>query len=192
MPPAGAQAQALEIRSLPLVLKLDEPAATNVGHLRWRGGISMKANSASFGGWSDLQVAPDGRSLTSISDEGAWFTAAIDYDATGNLAGLSNAEIGKLRGLDGQPLDDKAWADAEGTARLPDGSWLVSFERHHRLWRYPTLTSTPVPLAVAPNNEPSARKSLPIASGGIATSSSGAARRMVATKVLLLGPGHRR
>jgi hypothetical protein len=30
-------------------------------------------------------------------------------------------------------------------ARLPDGSWLVSFERHHRLWRYPTLTSTPVP-----------------------------------------------
>jgi hypothetical protein len=145
LPPAGAQAQALEIRSLPLVLKLDEPAATNVGHLRWRGGISMKANSASFGGWSDLQVARDGRSLTSISDEGAWFTAAIDYDAQGNLAGLSNGQIGKLRGLDGQPLDNKAWADAEGTARLPDGSWLVAFERHHRLWRYPTLTATPVP-----------------------------------------------
>ena len=28
-------------------------------------------------------------------------------------------------------------------ARLPDGSWLVSFERHHRIWRYPTLDGTP-------------------------------------------------
>ena len=31
-------------------------------------------------------------------------------------------------------------------ARLPDGSWLVAFERHHRLWRYPTLTATPMPV----------------------------------------------
>ena len=30
-------------------------------------------------------------------------------------------------------------------ARLPDGSWLVAFERDHRLWRYRTLTSTPTP-----------------------------------------------
>ena len=31
-------------------------------------------------------------------------------------------------------------------ARLPDGSWLVAFERHHRLWRYPTLASKPTPV----------------------------------------------
>ena len=145
LPPAGAVPQALEIRSTSLPLKLDEPGATRVGRLLWRGGISMTANSRSFGGWSDLQVAPDGRTLTSISDEGAWFTATIDVDAKGNLAGLSGGEIGQLRGLDGRPLDNKQEADAEGTARLPDGSWLISFERHHRLWRYPALTSTPVP-----------------------------------------------
>ncbi|HEV7545089.1 MAG TPA: esterase-like activity of phytase family protein [Reyranella sp.] len=142
--PADAQEQALDIRSLALPLKLDEPGATSVGRLIWRGGISMKANSRNFGGWSDLHVAADGRSLTSISDAGGWLTAAIDYDAKGNLAGLSNGRIGKLLDLDGQPLVDKAVADAEGMARLPDGSWMVSFERQHRLWRYPTLTSTPV------------------------------------------------
>jgi len=43
------------------------PGATSVGRLLWRGGLSMKANSRSFGGWSDLHVAPDGRTLTSIS-----------------------------------------------------------------------------------------------------------------------------
>jgi hypothetical protein len=144
LPPAGAE-QALEIHSRALPLKFDEPAVTSVGRLLWRGGLSMKANSPSFGGWSDLHVTADGHILTSMSDEGSWFTATVDYDAKGNLAGLSNGQIGKLLGLDGQPLVDKTEADAEGMARLPDGSWLVSFERHHRLWRYPTLTSTPVP-----------------------------------------------
>jgi hypothetical protein len=145
LPPAGAKEQALEIHSRALPLRLDDPAATSVGRLLWRGGLSMKANSRSFGGWSDLHVTPDGHTLTSISDQGAWFTATVDYDAKGNLAGLSGGRIGKLLGLDGQPLIDKAKADAEGMARLPDGSWLLSFERQHRLWRYPTLSSTPIP-----------------------------------------------
>jgi hypothetical protein len=34
----------------------------------------------------------------------------------------------------------------EAFARLPDGSWLVAFERRHRLWRYPSLTGTPLPV----------------------------------------------
>ncbi len=146
LPPAGAKEQALEIHSRALALRFDEPAVTSVGRLLWRGGLSMTANSRSFGGWSDLHVTPDGHTLTSISDEGSWFTATVDYDAKGNLAGLSGGQIGKLLGLDGQPLVGKVEADAEGMARLPDGSWLVSFEHHHRLWRYPTLSSTPLPV----------------------------------------------
>jgi hypothetical protein len=144
--PVGAQPIALEIRSQPLVLKLDEPGARRVGKLVWRGGISMTANSANFGGWSDLDVVDGGKQLSSISDEGSWLTATIDYDADGNLAGLSSGRIGSLRGLDGKPLDSKVMSDAEGMARLPDGSWLVSFERQHRFWRYPTLDGTPVPI----------------------------------------------
>ena len=144
--PVGAQPLPLQIHSQPLVLKLDEPALRRVGKLIWRGGISMTANSPNFGGWSDLYVSPDGKSLSSISDEGSWLTAAIDYDADGNLHGLSNGRIGSLRGLDGLPLRDKVMADAEGMALLPDGSWLVAFERQHRFWRYPTLDGTPTPI----------------------------------------------
>ncbi len=106
----------------------------------------MTANPASFGGWSNLHVAADGRTLTSISDEGAWLTATIDYDARGDLVGLTGARIGQLRGPDGKPIESKADADAEAMARLPDGSWLVAFERHHRLWRYPTLQGVPTAL----------------------------------------------
>ena len=144
--PAGAQEQALEIKVSAQPFKIDEPAATRIDRLIWRGGISMSANSPNFGGWSDLHISPDGRRLTSISDEGGWLTATIDYDLNGNLAGLSGGRIGQLRGLDGKPIDSKPEADAEGMARLADGSWLVSFERRHRLWRYETLTGTPAPV----------------------------------------------
>ncbi len=144
-PPAVAQEQPLEIRSSSQPFKIDDPSAKTIGRLLWRGGIMMTANSRNFGGWSDLHVTPDGRSLTSISDEGAWLTATIEYDGEANLAGLSNARIGQLHGLDGHLIASKAEADAEAMALLPDGSWLVAFERNHRIWRYPTLTATPVP-----------------------------------------------
>ncbi len=141
--PAVAQEQALEIRSASQPFKIDDPSAKSIGRLVWRGGIMMTADARHFGGWSDLQVAADGKSLTSISDEGAWLTATIEYDGDANLAGLVNARTGQLKGLDGRPIAHKIEADAEGLARLPDGSWLVAFERDHRLWHYRTLTATP-------------------------------------------------
>ena len=144
-PPAVAQEQPLEIRSSSQPFKIDDPSAKTIGRLIWRGGIMMTANSPNFGGWSDLHVSSDSKNLTSISDEGAWLTATIEYDGEANLAGLSHARIGQLHGLDGHLIASKAEADAEAMALLPDGSWLVAFERNHRIWRYPTLTATPVP-----------------------------------------------
>jgi hypothetical protein len=144
--PVGAQPLDVVVRSETLLLKLDEPGLRKIGRLIWRGGLSMTANSPNFGGWSDLHVSADGRTLSSISDQGSWLTAAVDYDAQGNLAGLSQGKIGSLRGLDGKPLANKIDADAEGMARLPDGSWLVSFERRHRIWHYPTFDGTPRPV----------------------------------------------
>lgn len=145
-PPAGAQEQPVTIESSALTLKIDEPKATTVGRLVWRGGIEMRANSRSFGGLSDLHVTPDNRTLTSVSDEGAWLVATPRFDANGTLVGLGEARMGQLRGLDGKPIESKPEADAEAFARLPDGSWLVAFERRHRLWRYTSLTATPLPV----------------------------------------------
>jgi len=145
-PPAGAQEVPVPIESSALTLKIDEPKAARVGKLVWRGGLDMRANSRNFGGLSDLHVTPDNRTLTSISDEGAWLVATPRFDDKGMLVGLTDARMGQLRGLDGKPIDSKPEADAEAMARLPDGSWLVAFERRHRLWLYPTLTATPLPV----------------------------------------------
>ena len=153
-PPVEPVAAApLEIHSTPVPFKLDDPAAREIGRLIWRGGISMTAKSRNFGGWSDLVVSPDNRTLTSISDTGPWFSATIERDAKGNLTGLGKATIAPLRDLKGQPLVDKNWSDAEGMATLPDGSWLVSFEGHHRIWHYPTLDGTPTAINLPPGFE---------------------------------------
>jgi hypothetical protein len=156
--PAQAQEQPLVIQATAVPLKLDDPAATTVGRLVWRGGVSLTANSSNFGGWSDLYVAPDGRSLHAISDVGGWLNAEIRFDSRGHLAGLGPARLGQLRGLDGKPLTSKLEADAEALVRLPDGSWLVGFELRHRIWRYPAgdeaqglgLAGTPVPVEAPP------------------------------------------
>ncbi len=155
---ALAQEQPFQIRATALPLKLDDAAATQIGRLIWRGGISLAGNSALFGGWSDLYVAPDGHSLKTISDVGGWLTATIDYDTRGHLTGLSAGRIGQLHGLDGKALTNKRDADAESMARLPDGSWLVGFEQRHRIWRYPAgdeaagkgLAGTPAPIEGPP------------------------------------------
>jgi hypothetical protein len=142
--PVAAAPLPLEIDATPVPLKLDEPQAREIGRLVYRGGLSLKAPSRNFGGWSDLVVSQDNRTLTSISDNGAWFSAPIERDGKGNLTGLGKGTIGPLRDLRGQPVIDKAWADAEGMASMADGSWLVSFERNHRIWHYPTLDGVPV------------------------------------------------
>src|SRR5476649_2606015 len=149
--PLQVPSQAIEITSSAVPLKLDDPSARQIGRLIWRGGLSLKANSAHFGGWSDLHVSPDGRRLTSIADVGEWLTAAIDYDKDGNLAGLSDAKIGPLHDLDGKLFPRKVDADSEGMARLPDGSWLVSFEQKHRIWHYPTLEGVPTQIDDPPD-----------------------------------------
>jgi hypothetical protein len=132
-----APAAPIEITAQAIPLNIEDPAVTEIGKLRWRGGLVLTSREPRFGGWSDMWVAPDGRTFRSISDEGSWLTAALRYDPAGQLIGIESGLIGSLRGEDGQVLGNKLETDAEGLARLPDGGWLVSFERDHRVLQYP-------------------------------------------------------
>ena len=60
--------------------------------------------------------------------------------------------MGPLRGEDGLPLAGKSSRDAESLDVLPDGSFLVGFEREHRIMRYPAGTGRPdgVPTRLSP------------------------------------------
>jgi hypothetical protein len=94
----------------------------------------------------------------------------IVLDANGRLASVADARRTPLIGLDGRPLSDKTVADSEGLALLPNGDRLVSFERQHRIWRYPSGGGRPVAAptpAAAPAFPPNAGlEALSILPGG--------------------------
>ena len=133
----------LAIRATPVPLNPQDPAQRTVGRLRYLGGLHLTSEHPRFGGWSSLRLGADGTRLTAISDEGMWMTARIVHDGAGFLTGLEGAEIGPLLDLGGKPLEGKDNRDSESCAVLPDGSFVVGFEREHRLWRYPAHDGKP-------------------------------------------------
>ncbi|MDX2233020.1 MAG: esterase-like activity of phytase family protein [Hyphomonadaceae bacterium] len=143
--PQDWQAVRLAVRATPLAP--DAPDLAAVGALTFRGGLALSSDDARFGGLSGLYVAEDGN-LLAVTDQGDWFAARIVLDAQGALKGLVDGRMSALRGPDGAPLTDKALADAEGLARLPDGRFAVTFERIHavRLYDLDGLGPTAAPV----------------------------------------------
>jgi hypothetical protein len=105
---------------------------------------------------SDLEVGRSGR-LIAVGDEGDLLTARLILDPAGRPTALVEAKLATLKGLDGQPLAGKEWSDSEGLALMPNGDLLISFEQHHRIWRYPAgggnPKAAPMPDATFPPND---------------------------------------
>ncbi|TCZ51428.1 esterase-like activity of phytase family protein [Roseicella aquatilis] len=101
------------------------------------GGLVIDDAALGFGGLSGLHLDGD-LGVTAVSDLGHWMTARIEL-REGRPAGLSGLRSGPLRDGSGVPLRRGFHGDAEALARLPDGTWLVGFERWHRIRAYATL-----------------------------------------------------
>jgi hypothetical protein len=126
----------VDVRAKRVPLNPEKADQHTIGRLRYRGGVHLVSSDPRFGGFSSLRLSHDGRRLTLVSDEGSWLAATIVRDEKGVLAGLEDAEMGPLLDLEGKPLGEKDNRDAESLAILADGSFLVGFERQHRIWHY--------------------------------------------------------
>lgn len=115
------------------------PLRRRFGRLIFLGGLTLSSPIKQFGGWSDIAIDADGRHMLAISDNGAWLSAALQYDGSA-LSGLTSAHIGPLHALSGRLLRNKRERDAEGLVLLDgttsNGNLLISFERIHRIGRF--------------------------------------------------------
>ena len=143
------------ITAVPIDFDRDSPGRKEFGKLVFRAGLNLYAKSAHFGGFSALAIDELGRSLLAISDAGSWLRATLDYDGR-KLKGLDDAVLGPILGADAKPLRDDRQRDLEGMT-LADGDTqkgtaYLSFERRHRIARYPFNTQRfgppagPIPL----------------------------------------------
>ena len=147
---ATPPATAVPVTVTPVALNPKDPSQQSVGRFVYAGGVALEAPSAlRFGGLSDIDVTSDGR-MVAVSDAGRFVEASLVLDRQGRLSDVVDVRMTQLVGTDGQLLVEKAVADAEGLALLPSGDRLVSFERQHRIWRYPANGALPSP-APAPD-----------------------------------------
>ncbi len=121
------------------------------GPLRSLGGLVIDAAALGGGGFSGAHLAPD-LTLTMISDRGHWAEARLLLDGL-TPVGLHPLRHGPLRDEAGKPIPRGFAGDAEALARLPDGTWLVAFERRHRIRAYRRLDGPGVYVAAPPGLE---------------------------------------
>jgi hypothetical protein len=100
--------------------------------------IAWSAPGEHFGGWSGLEVSPDGTSFVTVSDQGGFARGAFERRPDGTLTGAELTREGRLHGVQGTLLR-KGEQDAEGLAIDDRGRAWLSFERFHRVRRYDDL-----------------------------------------------------
>jgi hypothetical protein len=148
----------IQVTARPVALDAGQPERSAIGHLRFRGALTLSSPDDRFGGISDLIVAADGGTFVAVSDGGYWLRGRLLYEAE-MLAGVAEITLEPLRGPDGRAVESQNFRDAEALTRLADGTLVVAFERDHRLWAYrrssggrPAPIPPPRDLARAPNN----------------------------------------
>ena len=134
------RAESITVSALPLDFNRENPEQKEFGKLIYRGGVSLFASDAHFGGYSAIALDASGKTMLAISDAGIWLRAKLDYDGR-MIKGMSDAVIGPVLGQDGKPLRDDKLRDSEGLTLIEgnpsSGTAYVSFERNHRILRYP-------------------------------------------------------
>jgi hypothetical protein len=133
----------------PLTLDAARPVAARFGRLEYLGGVTLRAQSVRFGGWSGMALRPDGQGLVAVSDRGWWLEGRLERDETGRLSALAAARLGPLLSPAGKSMS-LAFRDAEDVVLLPDGALLVAFETLGRVWRYDTVGGPAVAQLLVP------------------------------------------
>jgi hypothetical protein len=161
---APAMAKDITVTVTPVPLNPADPKQTMVGAFEYVAGFALDSTAPEWGGYSGMVMAADSSSLVAVSDVGHWLRLELKHDAAGKLTGVGAARLEPLLDETGKPVMGKEWSDAEEITQAEDGQFFVSFERHHRIWRYASAGGVPAGPA-HPVPTPDAIQSLPENSG---------------------------
>ena len=136
-PPAMAPV-AVPVSTTALPLDRDDPGATRIGDLMFRGAVQIRSSNPEFGGISGLRpgkapTTPGVVPFLAVTDTGKW----LAFDAVevgGRLTGVRNAVFVPIAEPDGNPAPNKSAGDAEALDWNPaTGEASVVYEQNHRI-----------------------------------------------------------
>lgn len=104
--------------------------ATYLGSYRWQ------VDDPAFGGFSALELTPDGQAFTALSDKSHMIQGRLIRDGRGRVTAITATPLTLLRDIEGAALTGLA-TDSEGLALAPQGGFFVSFEGRHRVRYHP-------------------------------------------------------
>jgi hypothetical protein len=139
----------IAVTATPVPLNPIDLQQTQVDSLQFVAGLELTSPAPEWGGYSGMVLSDDGNSLVAVSDVGHWLQLELIHDADGKLTGVGKARTEPLLDEAGQPVSGKEWSDAEGLTAVSGGSYIVAFERNHRLWRYASVDGIPGGIAEA-------------------------------------------
>ncbi|PCH73254.1 MAG: hypothetical protein COC12_05175 [Rhodobacteraceae bacterium] len=131
--------------SIPVILTLlffglaSLASAEGTGRARLLGSFTWEMDAPWFGGWSGIEVSPDGRQMVVISDRGRILDAQI-IRKDDQITAVQAGQMQRLKSSKGVALTHKI-ADSEGLAIAPDGTLFISFENVIRVARYAQTTA---------------------------------------------------
>lgn len=140
---AATQADEIAVTAKPVPLNPADAQQTRVDALEFVAGLELTSPAPEWGGYSGMVMTDDGAVILAVSDVGHWLRLELRHDADGKLTGVGAARTAPLLDEAGQPVSGKEWSDAEAIALAPDGTFIVAFERNHRLWRYASADGVP-------------------------------------------------
>lgn len=134
--PSGSSAEpsSIPLEATAVPLNAGDALQAQIGRLRYRGGIALTSDNILFGGLSSIDVAPDGRRMVAMSDNGRWVSATLQY-TNGDLTGIADGVMKPIKRLPGYDRPGN-WRDAESISSDGSGGYFVAFERQHRIWHY--------------------------------------------------------
>ncbi len=122
------------IRFLWAALLAASTLSAQAADLVQRGQYQWSHDDPNFGGFSGLWLSPSGENLIALSDRGHYARGTITREG-GKLTNIQTDALTQLPLVKNRPPDDFL-IDAEGLAITPDGSIFVSYEGHHRVWKF--------------------------------------------------------
>lgn len=112
------------------------------------GAFTWTGKDRGFGGFSSIEITPDGERFTTVTDRGSITTGRFLRGQTGLIEGVQMGPLIRLK-ANATSVLAKLRNDSEGLAIAPDGHIFISFEGVARVLRYDRIdgpaTNLPTP-----------------------------------------------